>query len=159
MSARTILALVAAGSVLVIASKVYGKRKEYGVGRVTNPFSDTACSNLRSEAHAQKWVDTVGFRRYQEAYETDPVSADELSSTQRMKVASYVSWALAQLPIQCIPYDVVPARRKLYKLLWCAVVGDLVGRGRVATSIEDVTQFCLDPGVHPLDLDSTNNTP
>lgn len=149
MAAHALIPIGILGGVLLLATKTSKPKSR----RVSNPFTDMGCMSLRSVEDAQRWVDTVGFRRYQEAYAADPVTRLEPHVEQHLKIAKYVAWALAQLPIQCTPYNVVPDRRQLYKLMWCAAVGDLAGRGRVDEELAQVLVACHSAHFNPVDLE------
>ena len=150
MSVHALIPIGIVGGVLAILAKESRSRKK-GTGRVSNPFSDAGCTTLRSREDARRWIDTVGFRRYQEAYASDPVTAADPQATQRLKVAGYTAWALAQLPLQCTPYNVIPDRRDLFKQLWCSIASDLAARGRIDEEVEEFLAACTNPSFNPID--------
>ena len=151
MPIHALIPIGIASVALAIVAKESTSRKKGAQPPVSNPFTDAACTTLRSPQEARRWIDTIGFKRYQEAYAADPVTASEPQTTQQLKVTGYVAWALAQLPIQCTPYNVIPDRREIFKELWCAVVSDLAARGRINEEVEDVLILCNSPSFNPID--------
>jgi len=144
-----VTATVLGGTLIFIAKASAKKRKT--PSRVSNPFADKACTKLRSMDEVRRWIDTVGFRRAKEAYDAAPVSLSDPKDKQMLLVADYVSWGLLQLPLTCTPYSTVPARRNLFKILWCAVASDLAARGKIDEETADIARACGDPTFNPLD--------
>lgn len=139
--------LVAVAGVLGARAAFARKRK---VTRVANPFSDAACTKLRSNAEVNRWIDAVAFRRYQDAYNKNPVTTSDPADLQRILVFGYVDYALKQLPTACSPLSDRRSRQDLYHAVWCKITSDLVGRGRIDPVLENFSQWCENLENNPL---------
>lgn len=137
------------------AAKIFGGKKKTSQ-RVANPFSDKACTTFRSKDAVENWLNTVGFRRYQEAHELNPIGGEDDYPMINFKIAEYVAYAMAQLPKQCTPFNAEPARRDLYKAVWCSVTIDLATRGRIDEEVADIIAMCINPSFDPLTDPNTN---
>lgn len=116
------------------------------------PFTDKACTKLRDEKAIEAWAQHVGFRRYQKAFDADPMLPTMSHDQQLMLLHRYVTFALATLPVTCWPWDENPARRGLYKGMWCSIAGDLLGRGILGATPQELASVCIDPEFDPQTL-------
>lgn len=111
------------------------------------PFvAGSQCTELGDEAQIERWLVSVtpDVDRKVDAFGVDHSS----HADARDAIVQLVDDVFTSSVPGCSPLKIRAARR-LWKLLWCDVVAELIRRGKVDEELDDVLRLCADPTFDP----------
>ncbi len=111
------------------------------------PFvAGSQCTELGDETQIERWLVSVtpSVNRRLDAF----VVGDSSHADGRAAIIRLVDEVFAAAVPRCSPLE-TRASRRLWKLLWCDVVAELIRRGKVDEELDDVLRLCADPSFDP----------
>ena len=113
-----------------------------------SPFvPDSGCTVVASEVEVMRWIREVVepvLKPLLDAYDV-PLHERELA---RISVEKIVEDVYAKTTQACAGYQTT-ATRLVWKALWCEVVVQLIGRGKLDEELDDVLALCMDDSFDP----------
>jgi len=104
------------------------------------------CTELGDEAQIERWLVSVTSEvdRKLDAFGVDHSSHADARDT----LVQLVDDVFTNSVPGCSPLK-TRATRRLWKLLWCDIVAELIRRGKVDEELDDVLRLCADPSFDP----------